>query len=224
MSDSESSGAAVSDVEYDEPQQVQAPAPKSKRGAKKNAKEKTPRGKKRKAKDAEDKPKRAKTAFMYFNQEFRPLIRQEHPEASFGEIGRLVADRWRAADDDEKERFNALAGEDKERYTAEMGKFKKPKKAMTAFMLFSQKLRPKVKEDHPDASFGEVGKILGALWRDLTKEEKEEYETMAKEEKVRYNVEVEKFNQKNAPPPAAHSSHHHAEDDDEEEEDEDEDD
>jgi len=42
-------------------------------------------------------------------------------------------------------------------------------------MLFAKETRPKVKEENPDITFGEVGKELGKRWRALTDEEKAEY-------------------------------------------------
>ena len=42
-------------------------------------------------------------------------------------------------------------------------------------MLFSKEMRPKVKEDHPDLTFGGIGKKLGELWRELDPDEKEKY-------------------------------------------------
>ena len=34
-------------------------------------------------------------------------------------------------------------------------------------MFFSQEERPRMKEENPDASFGELGKLLGAAWKEL---------------------------------------------------------
>ena len=42
-------------------------------------------------------------------------------------------------------------------------------------MLFSKEMRPKVKEDFPDLTFGGIGKKLGELWRELDADEKEKY-------------------------------------------------
>lgn len=42
-------------------------------------------------------------------------------------------------------------------------------------MLFAKETRPKVIEDNPDFTFGEVGKELGKRWRALTDDQKAEY-------------------------------------------------
>lgn len=35
--------------------------------------------------------------------------------------------------------------------------------ALSAYMIFSQEERPRFKEENPDATFGELGKIIGAV-------------------------------------------------------------
>src|SRR5690242_13873327 len=47
-----------------------------------------------------------------------------------------------------------------------------PKKASSAYFHFSKKMRQKIKEDNPTATFGEIGKLLGAAWKALPAEEK----------------------------------------------------
>jgi HMG (high mobility group) box len=70
---------------------------------------------------------------------------------------------------------------------------KAPKRALSAYMFFSQDWRERIKAENPDASFGmsfsllrcrrhglrafglgagEVGKLLGAKWKELDEEEK----------------------------------------------------
>ena len=49
------------------------------------------------------------------------------------------------------------------------------KKPLSGFMLFSKEHREKVKTESPDMSFGQIGKRLGEMWRELTDEEKQSY-------------------------------------------------
>lgn len=51
----------------------------------------------------------------------------------------------------------------------------KAKKPLSGFMLFSKENRPKVKEENPDISFGQLGKKLGEMWRALSDKEKQEF-------------------------------------------------
>lgn len=57
---------------------------KPKKAAKKEKKEKDPNA-----------PKRALSAFMYYSQENRPVVKQENPSASFGEIGKILGQQWK---------------------------------------------------------------------------------------------------------------------------------
>jgi len=49
------------------------------------------------------------------------------------------------------------------------------KKPLTGFMLFSKEHVEKVKEDNPECGFGQIGKKLGAMWRELSDDEKQAY-------------------------------------------------
>lgn len=51
----------------------------------------------------------------------------------------------------------------------------KAKKPLSGYMLFAKEMRPKLKEESPDLTFGEVGKELGARWRALSDDEKAKY-------------------------------------------------
>jgi hypothetical protein len=48
-------------------------------------------------------------------------------------------------------------------------------KKLTGFMKFSKDNREQVKTDNPGISFGQIGKRLGELWRELDAGEKEKY-------------------------------------------------
>ena len=61
----------------------------------------------------------------------------------------------------------------------------KPKRALSAYMFFVQDYRERIKEENPNASFGEVGKLLGAKWKEMSDAEKKPYEKQATEDKVR---------------------------------------
>ena len=56
----------------------------------------------------------------------------------------------------------------------------KPKRAPSAYILFCQAKRPSVVKENPDASFGELGKLLGEMWKSVTAKEKTKFEVAAK--------------------------------------------
>jgi len=77
-------------------------------------KKKRVKGKKAKDPNA---PKRPLSAFMYFSQEMRSSVKTENPDATFGELGKLLAEKWGNTGD--KKKWEELAKKDKARYEKE---------------------------------------------------------------------------------------------------------
>ncbi|CAO3612755.1 unnamed protein product [Cunninghamella echinulata] len=68
-----------------------------------------------------------------------------------------------------------------------------PKRGLSAYMFFSQANRNKVKEENPDATFGQLGKILGEKWKNMSDDEKKPYAEQAEKDKARYEAEKAKL-------------------------------
>lgn len=66
-----------------------------------------------------------------------------------------------------------------------------PKKYQTAFFLWMNENREKIKNDNPELSFRDLSKKAGELWRDM--EDKSEWTTKAEEDKKRYEKALEKW-------------------------------
>ena len=60
-------------------------------------------------------------------------------------------------------------------------------------MFFSQAKRPKLREQNPSASVGDIAKQLGAAWKIMTAEQKKPYEDQAKKDRERYDSEMEQY-------------------------------
>ncbi|KIZ15658.1 hypothetical protein SNA_25260 [Streptomyces natalensis ATCC 27448] len=56
-------------------------------------------------------------------------------------------------------------------------------------MFYSQDNRERVKKENPDVSFGEIGKILGREWSELSEPDKAPYMKKAERDKRRYEAE-----------------------------------
>lgn len=69
-------------------------------------------------------PKKGMTAFMLFSQAHREAVKAANPAATFGEIGKLLGDKWKSASESEKKKFQLEAEKDKARYEAEMKNYK----------------------------------------------------------------------------------------------------
>ncbi|CAH1974448.1 unnamed protein product [Acanthoscelides obtectus] len=67
----------------------------------------------------------------------------------------------------------------------------KPKRATTAFMLWLNDNREKIKKENEGVKVTEIAKIGGEMWREL--KDKSEWEERAKKDKERYTKEMEEY-------------------------------
>jgi len=74
-----------------------------------------------------------------------------------------------------------------------------PKRANTAFILFSQAERASVKLEHPEASNTDIYKRLGEKWREASAETKAKYEAEYKANKAKADVEMQAYLATSAP-------------------------
>eukprot|EP01041_Mallomonas_annulata_P018615 gene18615-37617_t len=65
------------------------------------------------------------------------------------------------------------------------------KKTPSAYIIFCSERRSEVKDQNPDASFGELGKLLGKIWASMSEEEKEAYKEKQAERKAAAEIAVE---------------------------------
>ncbi|KAL0234067.1 hypothetical protein PCE1_001105 [Barthelona sp. PCE] len=166
--------------------------------------------------------KRPRSAYLYFCQERRPILREENPDLKMTDISKLLGADWRKLDDTQKIPFNELAAQDKVRYNEEKeaymvshpeeveevekpkkkrgAKKKKdpnaPKRPISAYLRFASEIRPAVKEENPSLTFGEITKEVSKRWNELEDEDKVPYKEMFDADKVRYQAQMEEYNKK----------------------------
>lgn len=68
-----------------------------------------------------------------------------------------------------------------------------PKKSLSGFMMFSNEHRSSVKESNPEATFGEIGRLVGQAWKELEPKSKSVYTGRAETDKQRYLSEFERY-------------------------------
>jgi len=81
-----------------------------------------------KTKDAKKKknplaPKRGLSAYMFFANEQRDNVREENPGITFGQVGKVLGERWKALNDKQRAPYEAKAATDKKRYDDEKANF-----------------------------------------------------------------------------------------------------
>ncbi|KAI9803009.1 MAG: Non-histone chromosomal protein 6 [Sarcosagium campestre] len=73
-------------------------------------------GKKKKDPNA---PKRGLSAYMFFANEQRENVRDENPGISFGQVGKVLGERWKALNEKQRGPYEIKAANDKKRYEDE---------------------------------------------------------------------------------------------------------
>ncbi|KFX86169.1 hypothetical protein V490_09193, partial [Pseudogymnoascus sp. VKM F-3557] len=68
-------------------------------------------------------PKRGLSAYMFFAQEQRDNVREENPGISFGQVGKVLGERWKALNDKQRTPYETKAQEDKKRYEDEKASY-----------------------------------------------------------------------------------------------------
>jgi HMG (high mobility group) box len=68
-----------------------------------------------------------------------------------------------------------------------------PKRNMSAYFLYSIDARPTVKDENPDASFGDIARLISAKFKNLSDKERKIWDDKAVADKERYNAEMEEY-------------------------------
>jgi hypothetical protein len=69
----------------------------------------------------------------------------------------------------------------------------KPKRAMSSYLYFAKEKRDDLMEEFPDLPFADIGRRLAQMWKALPTEEKKKYITMAQQDQIRYQKDMEKL-------------------------------
>jgi hypothetical protein len=174
------------------------------------------RRKKKKNKDP-NRPKRNMSAFFLYSNANRERVKEENPDAKFGDIAKILSAEFKQVSASEKAKWDALAAEDKERYQREMEDYEPPsedsdsdsdsdapkkkkkkkkkdpnapKRNQSSFFLYSNATRNDVKAANPDAKFGEIAQIISRHFKALPEEERAYWDQKAAEDKERYQREM----------------------------------
>jgi len=176
--------------------------------------------KKTKTKKDKNAPKKNSSAYIFFCNDKRPQVKNEHPELKNNEILKELGLLWKNFKDEkpnEVKKYEKKAADDKDRYQEEIKNYvpsddvedepkekkqrkKKaagePKKGKSAYMFFCADERAKVKEDEPKMAAKDVLAELGARWKlfkDKNPQGVKKYEEMARKDKGRYEEEMKNY-------------------------------
>jgi hypothetical protein len=69
-----------------------------------------------------------------------------------------------------------------------------PKRNMSAYFLYSVQTRPEVKAANPEASFGDIARIISSNFKALSAKERKVWDDRAVADKARYDREMADYN------------------------------
>ncbi|KAL3785715.1 hypothetical protein ACHAW5_004543 [Stephanodiscus triporus] len=69
----------------------------------------------------------------------------------------------------------------------------KPKRNMSAFFLYSNANRDRVKEENPEAKFGDIAKIMSVEFKEMSASERAKWDKLAVADKERYQAAMEDY-------------------------------
>merc|ERR1719193_2900339 len=68
-----------------------------------------------------------------------------------------------------------------------------PKRPLSAFFQWANKMRPAIMKEHPEWGVAEIGKELGGMWKKVPKSEVEGYQSKYEKAKKVYDTKMEKY-------------------------------
>ena len=136
-------------------------------GRKKSKGKAKPKSKAKKA--APTKKKRTLSPYMNFCRVQRETVKADNPEASFGDLSKLLGGMWKEMSDAQKEEYKS---EENKRVAEKKDTVKGPP---SPYINFCKLKRPEIKLANPEASYGELSKLLGAEWKQMSDTQKMGY-------------------------------------------------
>ena len=157
-------------------------------------------------KKAPDAPKRFKSAYICYVMEKVDEVKQANPDdLKITDTMKKLATMWKNLSPADREVYETKAKDDKSRYYQEMkyytgpmhvpNKRKKkphgaPKRAMSAFLSFSQQMRPIVREQYPALKNTDISTMLAKKWHELSEEDKKPYLERELLEREKYHKDM----------------------------------
>lgn len=101
----------------------------------------------KRAKKDKNAPKKGMSAFMLFSQAHREATKTANPTATFGEMGKILGEKWKNASESEKKKFQIEAEKDKARYEAEMKNYQAGEGSVASSSKKAKTVSKKKKEE-----------------------------------------------------------------------------
>jgi len=168
-------------------------------------------------------PKKGKSSYNLYFQAMHDKMKTEHPDMSFGELSKKLGQDFKGLTAEDKKHWEDLAKEDRKRVfesnlqaastaetLAETSKSKPaskrsrkqkrdsdaPKKNLTSYIYFSNSIREEMKQRYPEATFCELGKLMGMEFKKLSVDQRKVFDELAAKDKIRYDAAMVEYEAK----------------------------
>jgi len=155
-------------------------------------------------------PKKPLSAYFLFTNDERQKIKEEFPNMSITEIAKETGRRWANISPDIREKYEARYQESRNQYDQDMANYNQsnsnpsrpqkkvkdpnaPKQPLSAYFLFQNQERDKIKQANPNFSICEVAKELGKRWSEMPQSEKQRYTQQAEEGRHKYDQDMAEY-------------------------------
>jgi high mobility group protein B1 len=131
-------------------------------------------------------------------------VKDEYPDFTITEVAKELGRRWATLDPAIKQNYEQRYQDSRKEYESALTAYKPqkkkkdpnaPKQPLSAYFLFSQEERLKVKNENPSFSICEVAKELGRRWAEMAPEVKQRYQQMAEEGRQKYDQDMASYRQ-----------------------------
>ena len=149
-------------------------------------------------------PKKPLSAYFLYSQEERLKVKGEFPDFSITDIAKELGRRWATLDPGLKQSYEDRYHDSRKDYESALTAYRPqkkkkdpnaPKQPLSAYFLFSQEERDKVKLENPSYSICEVAKELGKRWAEMAPEVKQRYQQMAEDARQKYDQDMASYRQ-----------------------------
>jgi hypothetical protein len=124
--------------------------------------------------------KKPASAYIIFGKEKRKDILKANPTARVTEVVKEIARCWSQLNKEQRVQYKEAAKKDKERYEIDLKclqqyskDLKKPKKCLSAYMIFVKETRPLIVDANPHMGALDVMKEVGIKWQSMNIEERQ---------------------------------------------------
>lgn len=130
-----------------------------------------------KKKNNKIKKKRGPSSYILFTQDYRKSYEGE--PLSLADMSKACGEAWAKVSDEDKKKYKEQADSIKDEIKSQLPPPPK-KRQVSSYLAFAMEKRKEIVKNNPDLKLGEISKICGQFWKELSKEDKEEWRVTAK--------------------------------------------